>query len=223
MAEKRQKTKKHSAGRPKSELYLKIPYHILNIPKLRPAEKVLLAHIYSFGAKGCWQSNETLATMFMITPRTITKYIANLQKKGLVQIDCPKGYYRKIHAKSHPDVKAGSQFKYKCKEVEKSSNLHRTKQRGQCAKERFRLSKKLLPTNNKTIKETIREIGATPTPAHPKGAPALLVERERKAGEEIQKFMKSFGRGKKKKYQPISEKEFQKRKEVQKKALLGGK
>ena len=144
MADKRQKNKKHSEGRSKTELYLKIPYHILNIPTLRPTEKVLLAHIYSFGAKGCWQSNKTLATMFMITPRTITKYIANLQKKDLVQINCPKGYYRTIHAKSHPDVKAGSKFKYKCKEVEKSSNLHRTKQRGQCAKKGFRLSNNIL-------------------------------------------------------------------------------
>ena len=36
------------------ERYLKIPYHILNIETLDLREKVLLAHIYSFGQKGCW-------------------------------------------------------------------------------------------------------------------------------------------------------------------------
>jgi len=35
------------------ERYLKIPYHILNIKRLGLSEKVLLAHIYSFGEKGC--------------------------------------------------------------------------------------------------------------------------------------------------------------------------
>jgi hypothetical protein len=37
------------------ELYLKVPYHILNIPSLGLCEKALLAHIYSFGEKGCCQ------------------------------------------------------------------------------------------------------------------------------------------------------------------------
>jgi len=44
------KNQTNGKNKPK-ELYLKIPYHILNIPGLGLCEKVLLAHIYSFGEK----------------------------------------------------------------------------------------------------------------------------------------------------------------------------
>ena len=47
--------------KPQKERYLKIPYHILNLPGLGLSEKVLLAHIHSYGAKRCWESNATLA------------------------------------------------------------------------------------------------------------------------------------------------------------------
>jgi len=48
--------KNKTAGKKKpKELYLKIPYHILNITDVNLCEKVILAHIYSFGEKGCWQ------------------------------------------------------------------------------------------------------------------------------------------------------------------------
>lgn len=67
------------------ELYLKIPYHILNIPEIGLPEKVLLAHFYSFGKKGCWQSNATLAKMFMTTRRTIGRWIGNIQKTGKIR------------------------------------------------------------------------------------------------------------------------------------------
>ena len=60
------------------ELYLKIPYHILNIAEIGLSEKVLLAHFYSFGVKGCWQSNATLAKMFMASPVTISRWISQL-------------------------------------------------------------------------------------------------------------------------------------------------
>ena len=53
-----------AGGKKTTERYLKIPYHILNIAELGLSEKVLLAHIYSFGDKGCWQSNATLADIF---------------------------------------------------------------------------------------------------------------------------------------------------------------
>jgi hypothetical protein len=51
------KNKKKGKREPK-ELYLNVPYQILNIPDLSLCEKVLLAHIYSFGEKGCWQLPE---------------------------------------------------------------------------------------------------------------------------------------------------------------------
>lgn len=68
-------SKKTKAEKTKpKEQYLKIPYHILNIRALGLAEKVLLAHIYGFGKNGCWQSNETLADVFMTNPRTVRRW-----------------------------------------------------------------------------------------------------------------------------------------------------
>jgi hypothetical protein len=55
-----------------TEHYLKMPNHILNIERLGKGEKMLLAHIYSFGTKGCWQNNETLGKMFFRQTRTIS-------------------------------------------------------------------------------------------------------------------------------------------------------
>ena len=159
------KNKTNGKNKPK-ELYLKIPYHILNIPGLGLCEKVLLAHIYSFGEKGCWQSNATLAEIFMVCPRTISLWVAKLARSNLIQTKSPKGYYRTIWAKSHPNVSEASVLWYRKQQVpnpDKETTVHRAKScvqdsnnlRGQCAKSGDRLSKILRTTNNKTIRETI--------------------------------------------------------------------
>ena len=85
--------------------YLKIPAHILNLPNLALSEKVLLAHIYSFGARGCWQSNATLARVFHTSDRTISRWLAALLRAKLLLAKNPKGYYRTLWVLSHPDVK----------------------------------------------------------------------------------------------------------------------
>ena len=88
---------------PRKEPYLKIPVHILNITQLDLCEKVLLAYIYSFGVKGCWQSNATLARMFMVSDRTIKNWLAKI--RCLLFIRAGRGYYRMMWAKSHPQVR----------------------------------------------------------------------------------------------------------------------
>lgn len=80
------------------EGYLELPYHILNLPRIRLADKILLAHFYSFGEKGCWQSNATLARMFMTSPSTVRRSIASLKRQGPIVIGSPKGYHRAIWA-----------------------------------------------------------------------------------------------------------------------------
>ena len=85
-------------------LSLEIPNHILNLRSVGLTEKVLLAHFYSFSSKGCWQSNATLAEMFMTSPSSISRSIAALKKAGLIAIKAPKGCYRTIWARSHPQV-----------------------------------------------------------------------------------------------------------------------
>jgi hypothetical protein len=69
-----------------------IPNSILNIAGINAGEKMLLAHFYSFGAKGCWQSNKTLAEIFMTTERTVSSWISRIRRHLCVKN--PKGYYR---------------------------------------------------------------------------------------------------------------------------------
>ena len=83
--------------------YLHIPQHIMEITELNEGEKLLLAHIYSFGAKGCWQSNKTLGKIFNVVPRTIKRRLAQIRK--FVYIRSPHSRLRTFLAKSHPDVR----------------------------------------------------------------------------------------------------------------------
>jgi len=198
----------------KTELYLKVPYKILNISGISLAEKLLLAHIYSFGAKGCWQSNKTLAEMFMVSVASIKRWLSSLGK--YISVKNPKGYYRTIWAKSHPEVK-----KSVSRWVKNEPHVAQ-----KCASDRVKnelpLARKCATTNNKTIKENYKRNTATPSPPLPKGAPALLSQRGEDADEKIQHFVKNFGR-EKKKFKPMPEEQFQKRKQAQMKALLGEK
>jgi len=213
------------------ELYLKIPYHILNIPDLGLCEKVLLAHIYSFGVKGCWQSNATLAKIFMACPRTISLWIAKLARSKLIQIKSPKGYYRTIWAKSHPEVSEASLLWYRKQLVPnpgKETPVHCAKScaqdsnnlRGECAKSGDRPRKILRTTNNKTIRETISKTTAPPSPLPAGGqAPAVLTERKRETLRSIEEFKKQFGISKKC-HPPLSDKEINDRRQIQHKALM---
>lgn len=102
------------------ENYLKMPNHILNIEGLGKGEMMMLAYIFSFGRKGCWQSNETLGKMFFRSPRTISLWVANLKKGHHILWLHPKGYYRTLWAKSHPDVKGANKLLYRDQEISKT-------------------------------------------------------------------------------------------------------
>lgn len=194
------------------ELYLKIPYHILNIRGLGLSEKVLLAHIYSFGDRGCWQSNETLAELFMVCRRTVSLWLASLVKFKLVQIKSSKGYYRTIWAKSHPDVKDAARLWYRKEQIDNpetrasqaSAKTSHTRaktspevgknMRGECAKSSIRLRKNLRTTNNTTNKETIKETIAPPSPSpRSNGAQSALEQRRLAYREELGRFCRNFG------------------------------
>jgi hypothetical protein len=85
------------------EKYLHVPQHIMEISELGTAEKLLLAHIYSFGAKGCWQSNQTIGKLFDVNPRTIKRRLTRIKK--FLYARSPHSRLRTFLAKSHPDVK----------------------------------------------------------------------------------------------------------------------
>jgi hypothetical protein len=229
------------------ELYLKIPYHILNIEGLGLSEKVLLAHIYSFGEKGCWQSNATLARIFMTSPRTIKRWLANIVREGHVQIKSPKGYYRTIWARSHPAVREAAQLFYRGK---KDGN----KEGRKCPTRRDKNGTVSVPkgvlrpgrncptTNNTTNKDTNEETTAPPSPLPAGGqASAVLAERKKSAQSNIKRFGKNFGSANTTlrrtlrststtkdeslrstiSWKPPSEEEFENRRQRQIKALLG--
>lgn len=193
------------------ENYLNMPNHIRNISRLGFGEKELLAHIYSFGRKGCWQNNETLGKMFFRKTRTMTNWIANLKKGGHILWVNGKGYYRTLYAKTHPDVKAAMTLLYRGREIQKSNVISgqaesaplRKNLPGNSAnncevtaqKPVIPLRNKLLPTNNTTNKETIKEKNATPPPLPAGGqAQALLENRKAEQGKKINRFKNTFGK-----------------------------
>ena len=211
-----------------------MPNHILNIEGLGTGEKMLLAHIHSFGRKGCWQSNETLGKMFFRSPRTISMWVANLKKGRYILWLHPKGYYRTLWAKSHPDVRASNKLLYRDVEILKTEVIFgqakpiplRKKLPSECAKSCevtaqkpvVPLRKKLLHTNNTTTKEINEDNTATPTPL-PAGrqAPALLVDRKNEYVSKIEQLKRNFGKGPPRK---LTSAEREQRRQAQLRALL---
>ena len=209
------KSKKNS-----SERYLKLPYPILNLRDIDLRQKVLLAHIYSFGRKGCYQSNKTLAEIFMVSPDTISRWIAGVRK--YIYIKNPKGYYRTMWAKAHPDVQAAAERWRKsggnCTSHLGKSEEHVVQKSGSdFAKSETGLKQRCVTTNNKTNIETNKET-TTPLPPLPAGgqAAAVLTDRKKQSLAEIEKFKKSFGQ---QADRPLTEDEFDKRRQRMLKAL----
>jgi len=195
------------------EPYLKIPAHILNLAQTGLCGKVLLAHIYSFGTKGCWQSNKTLAELFMVSADTISRWIAKI--KPFIYLKNSKGYYRTLWAKSHPDV------------IESGKDAEGPRQNGSfdLAKSAIRLRQNCRTTNNHTITEDYKRTMASPSPLPACGqAPATcppsaatLQYRRQAAAAEIEKFKKYFGRADRLK--PLTPQQFEQRKAQQLAAL----
>jgi len=189
------------------EPYLKIPAHVLNLTKIGLCEKVLLAHIYSFGEKGCWQSNETLAEIFMTNTRTIRRWINKIS--NFIYLKNPKGYYRTLWAKSHPQVKAY---------VDKTGRVPGRKASADMDKNGHRLGRKCPTTINNTITENYKRTIASPSPLPAGGqAPATLLYRRDAATEQIERFKARFGRAAG--FTPLSPQQFERRKAQQLAAL----
>jgi len=190
-----------------AEYYLNFPYHILNLEQIGLCEKVLLAWIYSFGAKGCFQSNATLAKTLMVKERTVRRWIQKLVRANLIQTKCAKGFYRTIWAKSHPDVKEAAELYYRGRKIpneicesdmDKNGQQPGQKPSVHLAKSGLRHGQKCPTTNNKTNTDTIENTTATPSPK-PAGwqAQALLEDRKKGKRAVIEKFKKDYGiRGK---------------------------
>ena len=221
MAGKKKKTK---------EPYCIAPMHIVADSELNSNCKLLLIYIYSFGAKGCWQSNETLAKIFCTTPKSISRWVSQIKK--YLYIKCPKGYYRTFWAKSHPDVQENFKLLYRGKEIDKPTqnalpkNVHQRTQQpaGQYDKSAIRPGQKYPTTNKTTNTETIEKTidPAVPMPAGGQAPPALEYRTQARV-ESLNQFMDNFGSTRKKRAEPLPEEEFQERVRNQRKALLASK
>jgi len=186
---------KKTPDKQQREPYLKIPAHILNLPDIGLCEKVLLAHIYSFGSKGCWQSNKTIAKIFMVSKRTIQIWLSAIKKYIFVRN--PKGYYRTIWSKS--------QCAKNCADVRKNTYFD-------CAKNGIRLRKNLRTTNNNTITENYKRTIASPSPAPFKGASATLQHRREKNAKTIEDFKLRLGSSNR--WKPLSQDEFNRHRQL---------
>lgn len=163
------------------ECYLKIPYHILNLSGISLCQKVLLAYVYSFGAKGCWQSNATLAQIFMVSPCTISRWLTEI--RPFLYVKNPRGYSRTFWARSHPDGQLRTSAKDPPQQCQK-----------QLRKSAISAKQERVTTRNHTIKEIRKDTIASPSPLPAGGqAPATLQQRRQKRIEIIEKFKARFG------------------------------
>jgi len=193
------------------EQYLKIPYHIFNIETLDLREKVLLAHIYSYGIKGCWEGNKRLGKLLRVSERSISRWMARIKKAGYVFWVHPKGRYRTVWAKFHPDVRTAQYLLYIKEKISKEAVikghaaeiLQRQDCQGAIVKSGvptspecvFQVRQNCLHTNNTTIKDTTGKTIAPPSPLPAGGqAPAALEERSEAANRNIERFGKRFGK-----------------------------
>lgn len=212
---------KSKVKRAPGDRYLAIPYHILNLRNIGLCEKVLLAHIYSFGQRGCYQSNKTLADIFMVLPGTISRWIADVRTH--LYIKNPKGYYRTMWAKTHPEVQAATVRWHKSDgaypvHLGKSEQHVVQKSESDFGKSEIGHMHRCATTNNNTNKET-----SAPLPPMPAGgqAAAVLTEREAEQKANIEQYKQRFGIGKKK-WKPLTEQEFNQKRQKQLNALLAG-
>lgn len=230
------------------ELYLKIPHKILNIGGLGLSEKVLLAYIHSFGRKGCWQSNKTIATALFTNTRSVQRWLQRINKYILVK--CPRGYYRTIWCKGNSEVQEGirdwqrKQDERRAKRLPKKARRSTPHQAQSCdepkpaevrqnRRTQYDTSGALSTTHpsveprqirrtikNHTIKEITKETTATPAPSPVEGrASALLNDRDEEAKQEIEKFKNKFGVTKGRTAPELTDAEIEQRRQQNLKAL----
>jgi len=203
-------------------LGLWIPRKILKMSFLSGNDKLYYAYVYSFGERGCWQSDKQIAKALGRDDRTIQRYQANCNKAGLLKIIGKKSKYRKIWAKDHPKFKA---LRKKQAELLRQKRQSRTTDLSE-------LPRQNCPTTNKnTNKETIKERGGSPLPAQGQ-AHTPLKDKQQKLKEyrtkeetisSIEQLKKSFGLNARRQTPKLTLAEFEQRKQAQLRALRVGK
>ena len=200
------------------KLGLWIPQRILKMPFLSGDDKLFYAHVYSFGERGSWQTDEQIGKALGRCERTIQRYQANCKKAGLFKVIAKKSKYRRIWAKDHP--------KYKAMRKKQAVLLRQNRQSR--ATEVSELLRQSCPTTNKdTNKTTIKGRGGSPSPAEQAHSPLKdkqqQLEAYRKKEEtivSIEQLTRNFGRGGRRQTQELTAAERDRRRQEQKRALL---
>lgn len=156
-------------------------------------EKLYFAYVYSFGERGCWQTDEQIGKALGRSDRTIQRYQGNCKTAGLLKIIGKKSRYRRIWAKDHPKYKAWRK---------KQAELLRQTCRSRATKV-SELCRQTCPTTNKdTKKSTNKERGGSPSPAEQAHAPLRDKQQQLEAHRtkeetiaSVEQLKRSFGRG----------------------------
>lgn len=67
--------------------------------------KLLFMRIASFGARGCWMTNETIAEEFNRSERTIRRAVSSLWSSGELIVTGWNGHGRKMYVAGDPKVR----------------------------------------------------------------------------------------------------------------------
>lgn len=195
-----------------------VPQRILRLSILSGDEKLFYAYVYSFGERGCWQTDEQIGESLGRCVRTIQRYQANCKKAGLLKVIGQGSKYRRIWAVDHPKFKAAQKIR--------AEQLRQT-----CQSRTTNLSelpRQNCPTTNKyTNKETNKKRGGSPSPADGQAHAPLRDKQQQlqdyqtrqEAVASIEHFKRSFGLGARRALE-LTPAEFEQRRQAQIKALL---
>ena len=200
------------------KLGLWIPQRILKMSFLSGDDKLFYAYVYSFGERGCWQTDEQIGKAFGRSERTIQRYQANCKKAGLFKVIGQGSPRRKIWAKAHPKYKA-----WRKKQAEQLRQTRRSR-----ATNLSELPRQTCPTTNKdTNKTTIKQRGGSPSPAEQAHAPLKGKQQQLEAHRmkeetiaSIEQLKRSLGRGPRRRTPELTAAEREQRRQEQKRALL---
>lgn len=98
--------------KPEKKEGLWVPKEFTIVTNLNWGEKMILAHIFSFGTRGCYQCNGTLAKLYGVCDKTISRIVNKLIVDEEIIVKAPRSQYRTLWACSHPQVKAGEPLTY---------------------------------------------------------------------------------------------------------------
>lgn len=113
MAKKERIAKKDSFLKYKWEDgWIGIPRHILQDVILSDSQKILLAYIYWFGIRGCWEKDYDIGQRFGWDVKKTNRIVQSLLTKDKLYIKSPGSKYRTLWAKCHPSVQKAEYLLY---------------------------------------------------------------------------------------------------------------